>query len=71
MEGNLFIVNKNLIEAIALALLIVLPEKGWGLYALSFKFKKDKKEEAEASHSRREAIKNLATIPALGRNNFV
>ncbi|MCK3683528.1 hypothetical protein [Maribellus sp. YY47] len=66
MEGNLFIVNKNLIEAIALAVLIVLPENGWGLHALSFKFKKEKKEEAAASYSRREAIKNLATIPALG-----
>ena len=68
LEGNLYIVNRNLIEAIALAVLVFLPEKGWGLYALLFRLKKKEpeKDEAEPSRSRREAIKNLATIPALG-----
>ncbi len=71
VEGNLFIVNKNLIEALALILLLVIKEKGYGLYAINwFKTKKttaEKPEEtSEPSHSRREALKNLATLPALG-----
>ncbi len=72
-EGNLFIVNKNLIEALALMLIVLLKEKGYGIYALPFFNKKVKKEVAanddktfEAGSSRREALKNLATIPALG-----
>jgi len=68
-EGSLYIVNKNLIEALALLLLFVLKEKGWGLYALQL-FSKKKTEEADeeksTDHSRREVLKNLATIPALG-----
>jgi len=74
-EGNLFVVNKNLIEAMALAVLILLNEKGYGLYALSFFSKnrkaKDKTESpAGTDSSRREAIKNLATIPAMGVLGF-
>ncbi|NOR75532.1 MAG: hypothetical protein GQ525_10280 [Draconibacterium sp.] len=70
-EGNLYIVNKNLIEAVALVVLIFMKEKGYGLYALKlFSFKKkvleDNVETEEPDNSRREALKNLATIPALG-----
>ena len=72
-EGNLFIVNKNLIEALALLVIVLLKEKGYGIYALPF-FKKNAKSEEitteekplEEGSSRREALKNLATIPALG-----
>lgn len=68
-EGNLYIVNKNLIEALALVVIIFLKDKGWGLYALLL-FPKKKTEANETktttNNSRREAIKNLATIPALG-----
>ena len=75
VEGNLFIVNKNLIESLALILLIFIKEKGYGLYALKwFNIKtpvsKNQDETSEPSHSRRKAIKNLATLPALGIIGF-
>ena len=64
-----YVVNKNLIEALALLLLFVLKEKGWGLYALQL-FSKKKKEESDeeksTDHARREVLKSLATLPALG-----
>ncbi|MCK5731160.1 MAG: DoxX family membrane protein [Draconibacterium sp.] len=74
-EGNLFIVNKNLIEALALTVLLLLKEKGYGLYALKiFNLKsnsiEDNKKSTEPNNSRREALKNLATIPALGVFGF-
>jgi len=70
-EGNLYLVNKNIVEALALVILIFLNEKGWGLYGLKmFSLKKKDSvsdEQAEQTdNSRREALKNLATIPALG-----
>lgn len=69
-EGSLYIVNKNLLEALALLVLLFLNDKGWGLYALTT-FSKKKAAEVSADNStpdnsRREALKNLATIPALG-----
>ena len=71
-EGNLYIVNKNLIEALALIVIFLLKEKGYGLYAHNW-FQLNKKsaiadlpEEESLVQSRREALKNLATIPALG-----
>ena len=71
-EGNLYIVNKNLIETLALLVIFLIKEKGYGLYALPW-FQLNKKvnesgesEDKSAVHSRREALKNLATIPALG-----
>jgi uncharacterized membrane protein YphA (DoxX/SURF4 family) len=71
VEGSLFIVNRNLLEALALLLLILLPEKGYGLYSLKlFSVQKKTENEAEATYvpqnSRREALRNLATLPALG-----
>jgi uncharacterized membrane protein YphA (DoxX/SURF4 family) len=69
VEGNLYIVNKNLIESLALVVILYLDEKGYGLHALNmFSFKKKKRiEEDEApDNSRREVLKNLATLPALG-----
>ena len=71
-EGNLFIVNKNLIETLALLVIVLIKDKGYGIYALPW-FQMKKKtaempatEEQGAVHSRRDALKNLATIPALG-----
>jgi len=75
-EGSLYIVNKNLIEGLALLVIFFLKEKGFGIYALSsLKFKKKAVEPVNAEnnnsvHSRREALKNLATIPALGIVGF-
>lgn len=72
-EGSLYIVNKNLIEALALGILLFLNDKGWGLYGLSF-FSKNKRQgiisEIGHDYGRREAIRNLATIPALGILGF-
>jgi uncharacterized membrane protein YphA (DoxX/SURF4 family) len=71
-EGNLYIVNKNLIEALALLVIFLIKEKGYGIYALPWLQLKKKvtesteSEDKNAVHSRREALKNLATIPALG-----
>jgi uncharacterized membrane protein YphA (DoxX/SURF4 family) len=71
-EGNLYIVNKNLIETLALLVIFLTKEKGYGIYALPW-FQLKKKAETStdsenqlAVNSRREALKNLATIPALG-----
>lgn len=72
VEGNLYIINKNFIEALALITLLFIKEKGYGLYALKFFSFKTKTAEStpEATpgnaKSRREALKNLATLPALG-----
>ena len=72
LEGNLYIINRNFIEALALITLLFIKEKGYGLYALDFFSFKKKTDEipSEANNtntkSRREALKNLATLPALG-----
>jgi len=68
-EGNLYIVNRNLVETLAMAVLLVISEKGWGLHHLKFFSFKKKTVESPTKvdgNSRREALKNLATIPALG-----
>lgn len=75
-EGNLYIVNKNLIEALALVVICLIKEKGYGIYALPWFQLKKKAEKSNdtqnqpAVHSRRDALKNLATIPALGVIGF-
>lgn len=67
-EGSLFLVNKNVIEALGLALLLFAGEKGYGLYGLKGIFKKKSTENAEPGlmTGRREALKHLATLPVLG-----
>ena len=71
-EGNLYIVNKNLIESLASLVIFLIKEKGYGIYALTWLQLKNKAEKSNdtenqpAVNSRREALKNLATIPALG-----
>jgi len=71
--GNFYIVNPNFIEVMALLLLFFLKDKGYGLYGLKGFFKRRKikqepfpAESNEILHSRREVLKNLATLPALG-----
>lgn len=68
MEGSLFVVNKNLIEALALFLIVLLKEKGWGLYDLPVfaNMKTGKNAGGGSRPSRRDVLKNLATLPALG-----
>jgi hypothetical protein len=71
-EGSLFIVNRIFIEAAALLALLVIKEKGYGLFALNLDFLKpafggaDEKTKIGVANSRREALANLATLPALG-----
>jgi len=73
-EGHLFIVDKLFIEAVVLLSFVFLDDIGYGIGALKFIFKKKKglstvseKYSGEpVVNSRREALKNLATIPALG-----
>jgi uncharacterized membrane protein YphA (DoxX/SURF4 family) len=68
-EGHLFIVDRLFIEASALLFLIFYSEKGYSidnLIQISRNRKKSNTPELENSSSRREAIKNLATLPVLG-----
>ena len=71
-EGSLYIVNKNFIEAIALIVILCIKEKGYGIYALkSLLVKKagtqvSEQEAGSVPSSRREVLKNLASLPLLG-----
>jgi len=70
-DGNLFIVDKIFIEAAALLFILFSNEKGYGLDAMIRPFRKPEKARAAAapdaaSSGRREALKNLASLPILG-----
>lgn len=68
-DGHLFIVDKLFIEASVLVFLALYREKGYSIDALIqlFRRKKNSAEPgAENPASRREALKNLATLPVLG-----
>jgi uncharacterized membrane protein YphA (DoxX/SURF4 family) len=68
-EGHLFIVDKLFIEAAVLLFLSFYHEKGYSIDSLIKLFQSRKKQilpEEESISSRREALKNLATLPVLG-----
>lgn len=67
-DGHLFIVDKLFIEAAALLFLFFYSEKGFSIDSLLEFFRRKKAEPIEitGSESRREALKNLATLPVLG-----
>lgn len=71
-EGSLYIVNRIFVEAAALLVLLLVKEQGYGLFAFNLDpFKTSPSESAGHSkttvaNSRREALANLATLPALG-----
>ena len=68
-DGHLFIVDKLFIEAAALLFLFLYREKGFSIDTLIELIRNRKKSgeaEPEGNLSRREALKNLATIPVLG-----
>jgi uncharacterized membrane protein YphA (DoxX/SURF4 family) len=68
-DGHLFIVDKLFIETAALLFLFFYNEKGFSVDTVIKIYKKRKKEpvnEPENSASRREVLKNLATLPVLG-----
>jgi uncharacterized membrane protein YphA (DoxX/SURF4 family) len=68
-EGHFYIVNRNFIEAVLLFWFVVSSHHGYGISNL---FRQRKRLESgggggvEGSNSRREALKNLATLPILG-----
>jgi len=68
-EGHFYIVNRNFIEALLLLWFVVSSQTGYGISHLFRQLKGRESGEdgvAEGSNSRREALKNLATLPILG-----
>ena len=72
-EGHLFIIDKIFIEALVLLFFVFLREKGYGIDLFAELLNKGREAnqstpegKAEYSDSRREALKNLATLPFLG-----
>ena len=68
-DGHLFIVDKLFIETAVLLFLFFFQEKGYSIDTLIEIFRKRKKtpvSESEEISSRREVLKNLATLPVLG-----
>jgi uncharacterized membrane protein YphA (DoxX/SURF4 family) len=66
-EGNLYVVNKNLIEAVVLLVFVFRKEGGFGLHGLVSLWKKAAQSNGEVMlGSRREALKNFITLPVLG-----
>lgn len=70
-EGSLYIVNKIFIETLVLSVFVFIKDKGYGLDSfLAFQHEKKQEklhpEKYESTSSRREALKNLATLPVLG-----
>ena len=68
-EGHFYIVNRNFIEAFLLLWFVQSSQTGYGIQLLFRRAKVSEPEEKEAEagvSSRREALKNLATLPFLG-----
>lgn len=72
-DGHLFIVDKIFIEAVILIFIFFCKEKGYGIDSLISLYKERKREkeshperEPAVSFSRRETLKNLASLPVLG-----
>jgi uncharacterized membrane protein YphA (DoxX/SURF4 family) len=71
-DGSVFIVNKIFVEAAMLVFLFFYTERGYGIDVLIARYKEWKIQKAtppsapEQASNRREAIKNLLSIPVLG-----
>ena len=68
-EGHFYIVNRNFIEALFLLWFVLSSQTGYGISLLFKKRRKEGHEDhdnPEGVNSRREALKNLATLPILG-----
>ncbi len=68
-EGHFYIVNRNFIEAFLLLWFALSSQTGYGISLLFKRGKKKEPDESgtpEGANSRREALKNLATLPILG-----
>lgn len=81
VAGQFYLIDRNLLEALTLLLLLFLREKGYGLYSFPAFRKRVGKDGREpeagrqevvspesdgADFSRREALKNLVSLPLLG-----
>lgn len=67
-EGALYLVNRNVVEALALAVLLFIGERGYGLHGLAGIIRRRRAAGSgeAAGESRREALKHLAALPVLG-----
>ena len=68
-EGHFYIVNRNFIEALLFLWFVLSSQTGYGISQLFKRRKQEEQEEHKAPegiNSRREALKNLATLPILG-----
>ncbi len=74
-DGHFYLIDRNLIEALALLLLILIPGKGFGIDTLELLYKGKQKQvlpvageegTAKEGTSRREVLKNLIPLPLLG-----
>jgi len=68
-EGHFYIVNRNFIEALLLFWFVLSSQTGYGISQLFGRRKQEEQDEhkaPEGMNSRREALKNLATLPILG-----
>ena len=67
VEGHFYIVNRNFIEAFLLLWFVISKHQGYGIgNLLKFGKREEKPADSDLQHSRREALKNLATLPILG-----
>jgi uncharacterized membrane protein YphA (DoxX/SURF4 family) len=74
VEGSMYIVDRNFIQAIVLLFFVFSREKGYGIDAITgLLFRKQSRyspvgetSSTDASRTRREMLKNLATLPFLG-----
>jgi len=69
LEGHFYIVNRNFIEAFLLLWFLFSSHTGYGISLLLTRNRKKERGEGdvpEEVNSRREALKNLATLPILG-----
>ena len=66
-EGHFYIVNRNFIEALLLLGFMISKQQGYGIGQLiKFGKREEKAADTDLQQSRREALKNLATLPILG-----
>jgi len=67
VEGHFYIVNRNFIEAFLLLWFVISKHRGYGIGQLINMGKREEKPaDPDLQNSRREALKNLATLPILG-----
>jgi uncharacterized membrane protein YphA (DoxX/SURF4 family) len=69
-EGSLYIVNKQLIEAMVLLLFVFLKDRGWSIDRLRAAGRRIDSSGRVTEGGRREWIKNLASIPVLGLTGY-